>query len=478
MPVAIRFSTRAALAVGIALGAAVAVSARPASAAPPAHTAPTLSSPTPTPACQAQLDRWCASPAASCASAIVPRGCADSFHARRDTDLKGDADAWRCYSTSALTPDGSHYDTQKKSSCYCSRDGEITAQINNPSCGEPPSPATTGIDVMVAGQDSPFYGCFRIPALVRAPTGDLLAFAEGRHPGCEDHQWNDLVVKRSTDGGHTWGPSNVTVVYGESTPTSFVTCGNPAPVVDATTNTLLLPFCRNNKEVLLLESTDWGHSWSDKPRNLSPSVVPKDWTWVATGPPGGIQLASGRLVVPSDWGTGSGGGSHAMISDDHGKTWSNSALIPNGNECQAAVTKNGSLIMSMRTPKPHRQWSVSSDGGSTWAAPTSNPAINEVACEGSIVALPDFPGGELLVLSSAFDTASRSNMTLHVSRDSGASFTPLINVYPGESAYSSLVALNATSVGLLWEKDGYKMLTYKEFDLEQPVMGMTAGGPV
>lgn len=61
--------------------------------------------------------------------------------------------------------------------------------------------------VFTGGQEG--YHCYRIPALVRLPNGTLLAFAEGRRFTCADHDWNDIVLKRSTDGGNTWSPLQV-----------------------------------------------------------------------------------------------------------------------------------------------------------------------------------------------------------------------------------------------------------------------------
>lgn len=62
------------------------------------------------------------------------------------------------------------------------------------------------------------YPCIRTPSLVRTSSGVLLAFAGtrcGRGDGCDPtskfqqatHQ--DAVMKRSTDGGVTWGPLSV-----------------------------------------------------------------------------------------------------------------------------------------------------------------------------------------------------------------------------------------------------------------------------
>ena len=51
------------------------------------------------------------------------------------------------------------------------------------------------------------YHSYRIPAMVTLPrktaTGEpeLLAFCEGRKLNCDDVDWNDIVMRRSTDGG-------------------------------------------------------------------------------------------------------------------------------------------------------------------------------------------------------------------------------------------------------------------------------------
>src|SRR5690606_34423430 len=50
------------------------------------------------------------------------------------------------------------------------------------------------------------YACYRIPALIRAKDGTLIAFAEARKNSCSDTGDIDLVMKRSSDNGETWGP--------------------------------------------------------------------------------------------------------------------------------------------------------------------------------------------------------------------------------------------------------------------------------
>ena len=78
------------------------------------------------------------------------------------------------------------------------------------------------------------YQCFRIPAIISASDGSLLAFAEGRKLNCGDAGNIDLVLKKSADGGKTWGPLQVVWDDGSNT------CGNPAPVLDSKSGHVVL----------------------------------------------------------------------------------------------------------------------------------------------------------------------------------------------------------------------------------------------
>ncbi len=202
-----------------------------------------------------------------------------------------------------------------------------------------PSPTTSAVivkdaAVFTAGRDG--YDTFRIPALIEAPDGTLLAFAEGRVGGRGDSGNIDLVLKRSRDGGSSWG--ELEVVWDDDANT----CGNPCPVVDHETSVIHLLATRNlgqdteseiiaqtsdgPRTVWTLRSEDGGKTWST-PREVTSTVKRADWTWYATGPGNGIQLRSGehagRLLIPCDHieaGT-KHYYSHCIASDDHGKTW-------------------------------------------------------------------------------------------------------------------------------------------------------------
>ena len=318
------------------------------------------------------------------------------------------------------------------------------------------------------------YNCYRIPALSRLPNGTLLAFAEGRRFSCGDHGWNDIVQRSSHDGGQTWNA--LSVVYGESSAAANVTIGNPAPIVLASQpGSILVPFCRNNLEVGVMRSDDGGSSY-----HLSANISIPNWSWVATGPPGGLELgpssaAPGRLVIPMNQinGPRDPNVASAFLSDDGGKTWRlASSLVPGGNECQAAElpwTSPPTLHLSMRGARaPMRLGAESTDGGKTWSAPWET--IPEDECEGSVVSLPR---SRRIAMSSAF-SSKRVNMTLHTSADNGRTFTAAAHVWTGPSAYSSLVDLGsggaADNVGLLFEKGDaspYESIAFVQVGLPQ-----------
>jgi len=334
-------------------------------------------------------------------------------------------------------------------------------------------------DVFIAGSGG--YHTFRIPALAVTEKGTLLAICEGRKTGRGDHGDLDLVQKRSTDGGKTWGP--LELIYEEGG-TAKVTIGNPCPVVDHASGTIWLPFTRDNDRVFILSSRDDGQTWT-KPRDITSDVKASDWNWYATGPGNGIQLTQGkfkgRLVIPCDhrvagnkddkenW--DKAGRSHIIYSDDNGQTWKLGGATDFAmNECAVVELPDGTLMLNSRSyrGKACRGISLSKDGGATWEPTTDDPALVESVCQASLIR---HTGGEMkearstLVFCNPAVPKGRNHLTVRLSDDNGKSWPYARLVCEGSSAYSSLVSLPDGDVGLLYERNDYQQLTFARFPL-------------
>jgi len=346
---------------------------------------------------------------------------------------------------------------------------------------DPPAGVGAGapeeVVVFAAGKDG--YASFRIPAVVAGAKGTLLAFAEGRKDGPSDDGNVDTVLRRSTDGGKTWGPLRVVADAGAD----FV--GNPCPVLDRTTGRVWLPLARKPgrntaaqsktgggagpMEVLMLHSDDDGATWSP-PENVTKAVKPDGWTWYVVGPGCGIQLADGRLVLPCDHrkAGSTDSFSHVIVSDDHGKTWRvGGSAAAKTNECQVAERADGALVLNMRSHhgKNRRAVAVSTDRGATWGETTFDDALIDPTCQGSLIRVDVKTGGGPLFLFSNPASTKRENLTVRLSRDGGRTWPAARVLHPRAAGYSSLVALPDDRAGCLYEKDGYATIAFARFGL-------------
>ncbi|WP_329049058.1 exo-alpha-sialidase [Streptomyces violaceus] len=335
--------------------------------------------------------------------------------------------------------------------------------------------------VLFRASQDPGYACFRIPAIVRTTTGTLLAFAEGRVLNCGDAADIDIVLKRSTDGGRTWGPLQV-VTEGAGD-----THGNPAPVVDRRTGRILLAETFNtgrtdagnctvpcDRTPHLQHSDDDGRTWS-KPRDLSGQILPAHWnSWYATGPVHGIQLTrgkhAGRLVFGVNTETWDGSrvtANHAalIVSDDGGDRWRVGAtdswpIAQDGtfrqkpSEVTLTERADGVVLISGReqdgTDLGHRAQTLSRDGGDSFATPFRDlPDLYTPQVQGATVRL-----GDRLLLSAPADPDRRRTMMVRSSYDGGRTWDTVDRgtvVTTDWSGYSDMAAVDGTTVGLLYE---------------------------
>ncbi|MEU0929518.1 sialidase family protein [Streptomyces malaysiensis] len=352
------------------------------------------------------------------------------------------------------------------------------------------------------------YASYRIPAVVLTRAGTVLAFAEGRVDSSADYGHIDLVLKRSADGGRTWGALQIVARNEDGT------AGNPAPVVldgGPHDGRVLLVHIRSaasatedrirrgevsaadGRRVWLTYSDDDGASWSGA-REITASTKRPEWRWYATTPGHALQLRygahAGRIVipgnhslpptVPGDDGTeGRYNGGHDLLSDDDGATWrigyvdDNPDGYVNVNETTAAQLPDGRVYFNTRTDAEapgNRADAHSGDGGATLDLPF-RPQAGLVApvVEGSVLHLGE---PDALLFSGPADPAYRALMTVRTSHDGGVTWRPTHTVNGLPAAYSDLVRLDDATVGLLYETgdfSAYSTITFRRIPTEELV---------
>lgn len=336
------------------------------------------------------------------------------------------------------------------------------------------------------------YACFRIPAIIASPNGDLLAFSEGRVNSCSDHGNIDLVMKRSTNNGETWGSLEVIMDNGP------YVAGNPGPVVDYTDanypggrifvayNTSItsegeIRSGNGIREIWIITSTDNAQSWSEpenitmyvnKPKepNFNPNYnFPEDWRWYAVTPGHCLQITlgdyAGRLVFPCNHSTPTlTATSHAFYTDDNGQTWQLGEDVGGGsNEATACELSNGDIMINSRTfnGEKNRNVALSSDGGFSWSEPFRDPELPEPRCEGSII---NYYPYNALLFTNPGNQNGRENLTIKMSLDDGENWILTKQINEGFAAYSDLVIQTDTLIGVLYETQSYGYIKYAKFN--------------
>ncbi|XP_052541981.1 sialidase-4 [Tympanuchus pallidicinctus] len=317
---------------------------------------------------------------------------------------------------------------------------------------------------------------YRVPALLYLPcVAKLLAFAEERLSADDAHA-NLLVLRRGTVYGSYVEWEDMRVL--ETAALQHHRSMNPCPLYDEFTGTLFLFFItvlgrtpeafqivtgQNVTRLCCVTSADQGLSWS-KATDLTQQVIGraiKEWATFALGPGHGIQLRSGRLLVPAysyhiDCKECFGQlckttpHSFAFYSDDHGQGWRFGEFIPNlqTGECQLVSVdeEDGSNVLycNARSSLGFRVQALSTDDGAVFHGGQLVPRLVEPphGCHGSIIGFPAplVYAPTWVLYSHPTSSMSRVNMGVHLStfpRDADSWTEPWV-IYEGPSAYSDL----------------------------------------
>ena len=356
-----------------------------------------------------------------------------------------------------------------------------------------PEPTTvSGVPAVVvfeAGVDP--YSHIRIPSLLTLGDGTLLAFAEGRAGG--DHAKNDIILKRSTDGGDTWGPLQVLDDQGGDSLNDPMAVEirrgpNAGRVIlfymsfpeGCHTNCVEPGYGPRSSRNWVMHSDDRGRTWST-PRDVT-EIVRRPTSSFAGSPGIGIQLETGdhagRLVIPYREGPLSRVRIYMLYSDDGGSTWRRGELVGDGtdggggDEVAVAALADGTLVLNARghngAPKS-RKTARSTDGGVTWTPLSNDPAIPSPHCMASIIPFAvDSEAGPRtgLLYAGPWSPTRRALGSISVSDASGEDWSGPVEVVPGGFAYSQLSMTKPDQVGLLFEGAGYARIGLLRLDLD------------
>jgi sialidase-1 len=339
------------------------------------------------------------------------------------------------------------------------------------------------------------HACYRIPSIVRAANGDLVAFAEARLESCSDSTDTVRVVcKRSTDNGQTWLPLQIigrNIVDGRE-----YAVQNPSPVPDAHTGRLLLLYNKlENSEWELAEgigrsrifriiSDDNGVTWHSE-RDITVSVQQLNWQMQRPTLGHAVQLASGRLFFAGVFTEANNSvfdsQNYAFWSDDGGQTWVIGGVIPQVglNEAIAVELENGDVMVNSRAYR--NQVSVgrravtigrfTDDYSITFDPTRYDDALIDPAVQASIIRFTSsdqsqYGSKSRILFSNPNHPKARYNLTVRLSYDEGQTWPVHKVVDSGPSAYSDLVIQSDMRLGVLYERGNQGGIAYASFSLD------------
>ena len=265
-----------------------------------------------------------------------------------------------------------------------------------------------------------------------------------------------LLVRRSRDGGKTFGPEIAIADPGFQ--------GGGLTVDETNGDVLAFAEAKHPPaELSIYRSRDHGKTWKKQPTKIAPDTLGNTPSMHMNEH--GITLRhgdhAGRLLRPARfYAEGNRADQYAnhyttaIYSDDGGTSWQTSDPFPeNGTgEATLAELSDGKIYYNTRchwdqNPKPTRRRSATSnDGGGSWTdfdvAEILPDGCQNTAygCMGGLVRLPIT--GRDIVLFSNIDTEAehRERVTVWASFDGGKTWPLKRLIEPGRSAYSSLNA--------------------------------------
>ena len=317
---------------------------------------------------------------------------------------------------------------------------------------------------------------WRIPAIICLDDGTLLAVNDKRKYNEGDlPQDIDIVCRRSTDRGRTWGePTTIVrgtgVGHGYGDPALVVTSDGDVLCAFAGGNGYFQSTASNPIKVFISRSINGGLTWT-APYDITSaiwgdaSLGDYEAAFVASG--NGLRLTkgnhAGRLLFAAAVRrkNSSISDNYIVYSDDNGLNWHRSqCAFTAGDEAKLIELSDGRIIISVRR-NGARGFNISADGGETWGTQGTWPEMTVNACNGELLRLDDST-----ILHSITNSMQRENVSVFFSNDEGASWHSPVTLFAGPSVYSSMTQLPDGTIAAYVElnPDGPCELWYMNFN--------------
>ena len=316
---------------------------------------------------------------------------------------------------------------------------------------------------------------FRIPAIITAKNGDLIAACDARRKSGADlkpQRSIDIVFRRSSDNGKTWTPIELLEQIDDGG------CSDPSLLLDRITgelfcfyNYMVLDPANNEFRFMVQKSSDNGKTWN-KPSDFTDQVagpnLKNSFKFITSGR--GIQTADGTLMHNF---VRVGEGVTLFASLDHGSSWKAIAEVSPGDESKVVQVHDDSLMVNSRFVPGKRFVHRSVDGGRTWTG-TADWNLPDPQCNACIVQYTSKREGyskDRLIFCNAASIEGRKNLAARISYDGGATWSAGKVIDAGAAAYSEITVLEDGSFGLLYEKVNTE-IRYARFTLEALTDGL------
>lgn len=315
---------------------------------------------------------------------------------------------------------------------------------------------------------------YRIPAIVTAMNGDLIAVIDARRTSTADMQHKrdiDIAIRRSSDNGDTWSKVEFVTAFPDGQVGS-----DPALIVDKTTGEIfcLYNYLNHDLEInktrpsktavnyrhYVQSSKDHGKTWS-KPKDIRDDIMPKhvkerDFVFITSGR--GVQTRSGALIHTI---CHVGKGGYLFGSNDHGKTWQalKTQKFSPANENKFMELSDGTWMINARhNGRGSRYIHRSSNKGKNW---TSKKDLNlpDPGCNAEGIVYTTKRDGyskNRLLFVNSHSTKGRKNLVLSLSYDDGKTWTHKKCLEKGAAGYSTITICENGDIGVFFE-NGKKM---------------------